>query len=183
MCLVVDQKLRGLEAFGYNWLYIEAMYWLPITTLCIFTFNFWHPMPISRSLRCVSTERQQFLVIHFGKTKGCKVTSFHSDCIGCFYRWRWNLPACCPILAMSINNASTIVGLVSLIHKQRLCRCVAWSKYWPALKPKMLRTTSLLSPKNKYQRSINDFGHFIVESSNCCTTSLSYNPIVGPVHG
>jgi len=40
-CLVVDQKLRGLEAFGCKCLYIETIYWLPITTICIYTYSCW----------------------------------------------------------------------------------------------------------------------------------------------
>ena len=39
MCLVVNQKLRGLVAFGYKCLYIEMIYWLPMMTICIFTYN------------------------------------------------------------------------------------------------------------------------------------------------
>jgi len=38
-CQVVDQKLRGLEAFGFKCLYIEMIYWLPITTVCIYADN------------------------------------------------------------------------------------------------------------------------------------------------
>jgi len=40
-CLVVDQQLRGLEAFGWQCLYIEKIYWLPIMTISIFTYNCW----------------------------------------------------------------------------------------------------------------------------------------------
>jgi len=41
MSLVVDQKLRGFEAFVCRCLYIETIYWLPITTICILTYNCW----------------------------------------------------------------------------------------------------------------------------------------------
>jgi len=40
-CLVVDQKLRGLEAFEWKCLYIETIYWLLIRTICIHTYNWW----------------------------------------------------------------------------------------------------------------------------------------------
>ena len=43
MCLVVDQKLRGLEAFGCNCLYIERIHWLPMMSICMFTYNSWAP--------------------------------------------------------------------------------------------------------------------------------------------
>ena len=36
---VVDQKLRGLEAFEFKFLYIETIYWLPITTVCTIAHN------------------------------------------------------------------------------------------------------------------------------------------------
>ena len=37
MYLVVDQKLRGLEAIGCKCVYKETIYWLPIRTVSIFT--------------------------------------------------------------------------------------------------------------------------------------------------
>jgi len=40
-CPVVDQILKGSEGFGCKSLYIETIYWLPMTTTCIFTFNCW----------------------------------------------------------------------------------------------------------------------------------------------
>jgi len=43
MCLMVHQKLRGLEEFGCKCLYIETIHWLPMTNLCIFTYNSWAP--------------------------------------------------------------------------------------------------------------------------------------------
>ena len=39
MCLVVDQKLGGLKAFACKCLYIEMIYWLPITSIGIFAYS------------------------------------------------------------------------------------------------------------------------------------------------
>jgi len=40
-CLVVDQTLWGWEGFECKFSYIETIYWLPITTVCIVTYNCW----------------------------------------------------------------------------------------------------------------------------------------------
>jgi len=61
-CIVVAQKLRGLEAFGCKLLYIEMLFWQSIMTVWILRTIGEHPITVSMSVRWASTERQQFRV-------------------------------------------------------------------------------------------------------------------------
>jgi hypothetical protein len=65
---------------------------------------------------------------------------------------------------MSVNNTFTIFGSVSLKITTRLGQCDTCAMYWPTLQPSMRLMTTLLSPKNMRQRSINDY--FFVISDN-----------------
>lgn len=65
---------------------------------------------------------------------------------------------------MSINNASTIFGSVSLVITTTLGQCDTYSMYWPPLQPGMGLMTSLLSPKNKGQQRINNLCFVIFDN-------------------
>jgi len=115
LSVVVAQKQRGLEAFGWKWLYIEMIYWLSIMAICIVCANDEHPMTVSMSLTWVSTERQHVLVSPFLQWNGCMVTSFQTGNIGRHCTYTGKQHAHCPILQMSVNGASTILCLASWI--------------------------------------------------------------------
>ena len=114
-CRLVAQKLIGLEAFGCKWLYIETIYWLSIMTLCILQTIVEHPMNDSMALRCVSTEFQRFIVLPIQQVKGCIVAPIQRGSISHHDRWKGKQNAPRPILEMSVNRASTIIGLASWI--------------------------------------------------------------------
>jgi len=71
-CIVVAQKLRCLEDFGFEWYYIETVYWLPKETVWILCTIVEHPMTVSMSLRWAqrwaSTERQRSSALHHGES-------------------------------------------------------------------------------------------------------------------
>jgi hypothetical protein len=50
-CTVVDQKLKGLDAVWFKWLYIDTIYCLLITTVCIFPMIVEHTMNVRISLK------------------------------------------------------------------------------------------------------------------------------------
>jgi len=52
--IVVTDELRGLEAFGSKWLYIETLCWLSTITVWILRTILKRPLTVSMSLRWVS---------------------------------------------------------------------------------------------------------------------------------
>jgi len=105
-----------------------------------------------------STERQQCLALHKCKSAWRLVTDIHKWQIGCLHKQNRKQHTPCLILKMSVNRASTIDVHVSEVIDQRLCRCNPYWNYWLSWRSKPPCTTSLLSPKNECQRSINDIG-------------------------
>jgi hypothetical protein len=77
----------------------------------------------SRSPLCHTNECQQLLALHPGKCKGCTATLCHKRIIGpvSVYRFFWR--HCHDTLKMSVNGASTIIGLTSWKIKG-LCACI-----------------------------------------------------------
>jgi hypothetical protein len=69
----------------------------------------------------MSPERQQFLVSQYWNTMCCIVISFQIDYIGHFYISKGKLHTASATLKMSVNNESTIVGLMGLLIKKRHC--------------------------------------------------------------
>jgi len=69
----------------------------------------------------------------------------------CFWRQRTYA------LKMSVNGASTILGLASSLIKGPCGEIDLYSHYRRPLLAKMLSTPSYLCPKNERQRSVNDF--------------------------
>ena len=69
----------------------------------------------------------------------------------CFWRQRTYA------LKMSVNGASTILGLASSLIKGPCSEIDLYSHYWRPLLAKMLSTPSYLCPKNERQRSVNEF--------------------------
>jgi len=61
--IVVSQNLRGLEAFGYKWLYLETVYWLSIMIVWILSKIIAHRITVGMSPRWVSMECQRFCLI------------------------------------------------------------------------------------------------------------------------
>jgi len=108
---------------GSKWLYIETIYWLSITTVCILGTIVEHPMTVHISLRWASTEHQPLLVFPCRQSKQCIVTSFQRGSIGRFSSWKGEWYASCPILNFSINWAFIIIGLHSCLIKW-LCNVV-----------------------------------------------------------
>ena len=51
------------------------------------------------------------LVRRIRQSQGCTMTSFQSQCIGWHYGYYGMQHACCPILNVSVNGASTISSL------------------------------------------------------------------------
>jgi len=69
MCLVVYQKLRSLEAFGCKCLYIETIYWLPMTAICIYTFNCWVPSDCQYVIKLSVTQASTIFRLTFSANK------------------------------------------------------------------------------------------------------------------
>jgi hypothetical protein len=51
MSIVFTQKLRGLDAFGCKYIYIDIVYWLSKMTVCMLSTMSAHPITFSMSLR------------------------------------------------------------------------------------------------------------------------------------
>jgi len=119
-CVLVAQKLRGLEACGYIWLYIETIYWLSIITACILWTIVEHPITVTMAVRCASTERQRSIFLPIQQSRGCIVLLIQKGSIGSLDRWKCIRHARCPILEMSLNGVWTIFGLASWLIT-RLC--------------------------------------------------------------
>jgi len=115
MYIVVAQKWRGIEGFGFKWLCIDMSYWLSNMAIWILHTIVEHPMTVSISWRWASMECQQFLVLHVWQSKACKVMSFQRGSIGHLNMLKRQREARWPILNMSINGVSTIFGLASWI--------------------------------------------------------------------
>jgi len=93
------------------------------------------------SWKWVSTEHQQFLVMYLGYSVGWLVAHSHKQSIGCLYRQtrKWNAP--CPILKLSVNGVSMIVGLPLWSITARCgCYCL-YTWFWLFLYAKRLKNT------------------------------------------
>jgi len=77
-----------------------------------------------------STEHQQLLVMYPGYSQGQLVADSHIQSIGCLYRKKRKRMVPGPILIISINGASTTVGLASwLITAWCGCYCL-YTSFW-----------------------------------------------------
>jgi len=97
MCLLVDQNLRSLEAFGCTCLHIETIHWLPMTTICIFTYNCWAPT----HCQCVITLSVNGTSTIFRLTSSPN-KRLHSHILPKWSYWRFSLAK--RILTCSLTN-------------------------------------------------------------------------------
>jgi len=89
--------------------------------------------------------------------KGCVATLTHDWTIGRVSRQKFLLRHHTYALKMSVNGASTILGLPSSLIKGPCCDIDPESSYRPSFYAKMLLATSYLCPGNEHQWSVNDF--------------------------
>jgi len=69
-CLVVDQKLRGLETSGWKCSYIEMIDWLPITSICIFAYNWWSSNDCYYVIKMSVNKASTILILTLSAIKG-----------------------------------------------------------------------------------------------------------------
>jgi len=62
-------------------------------------------------------ERQRLMALQLGKSKGCAATRTHNRTIGRLSRQKWLQQDRYYVLNMSVNRASTILGVASWIFK------------------------------------------------------------------
>jgi hypothetical protein len=112
---------------------------------------------MDNTLKWASTERQRLLALHLGNCMVCAATLRHNHAIGRLSRQNRLQQHRYYVLEISVNRASTTLGLVSW-NIPALCgdnrpQSDCWVPFWA----KTVATTSLLCPKNERQWSVNNF--------------------------
>jgi len=124
MCIVVAQKVRCVEDFGFEWQYIDTVYWLPNKTVWILCTIVEHQRTVSMSLkwaqRWASTECQRFRHCIMENPDGFTATFIHNRIIARLSIQKWLRQHHYYVLEMSIKRASTTSGLASW-KMQGLC--------------------------------------------------------------
>jgi len=128
------------------------------------------------SWKWVSTERQRFLVLHHGSSKGCAMALTHNQCLslpyGQKYYWRYHYY----LLKMSVNGMWIIFGLASWILWVLWNWVNPWSPYQPSWWAKMLVLISHPPRKNERTCSVNGFCGVSVRytAKNCIALFLNW---------
>jgi len=102
-------------------------------------------------------------------------TVMHNQRIGSLCRQKRKLLSDCPILKMSVNQASMMFGVLHKVTEYLFGRCYAEPTYWQPLLAKNKATHSLPNSENEHQLSIIDFWFFILgnSSGNWLETSIT----------
>jgi len=85
---------------------------------------------LAPSWKWASMEHQRFLVMYLGSSGGWYVAHSHKLSIGCHWRQKkkWNAP--CPIMIMSMNGVSTIVGVPLWLIAAGCGRYCLYTWFW-----------------------------------------------------